>query len=95
MENINRRVALAAGLTVVGMPLLAGSAAAVPKTYGADEGKEVAPGVRLIELGKRNSNIGTYKTVEMIDVVYQPGVERAAWGSYGSRHGMPGDRRRT
>ena len=73
MENLNRRVALAAGLTVAAMPLFAGSAAAVPKTYGADEGKELAPGVRMIELGKRDSNIGTYKTVEMIDIVYQPG----------------------
>jgi hypothetical protein len=73
MENMNRRTAITAGLTVAAMPLFAGSATAVPKSYGADEGKEVAPGVRLIELGKRDSNIGVYKTVEMIDLVYQPG----------------------
>ncbi|HYN25063.1 MAG TPA: hypothetical protein VES69_08450 [Pyrinomonadaceae bacterium] len=73
MNNMNRRSAIALGMTVATMPLMAGSARAVPKAYGPDEGKEVAPGVRMIELGKRESNIPAYKTVEMIDVVYQPG----------------------
>jgi len=77
MSNMNRRSAVALGITVAAMPLIAGSAKAVPKTYGPDEGKEVAPGVRLIELGKRDSNIPAYKTVEMIDVVYQPGSSEA------------------
>jgi hypothetical protein len=30
--------------------------------------------VRLIELGTRPSNISGYKTVQMIDIVYQPGA---------------------
>lgn len=74
MTSINRRTALTAGLTVAAMPLIAGSAGAVPKAYGPDEGKELSPGVRLIELGKRDSNIPAYKTVQMVDIVYQPGA---------------------
>jgi hypothetical protein len=74
MNNMNRRSAIALGMTVAAMPLMAGSAKAVPKAYGPDEGKELSPGVRLIELGKRESNIPAYKTVEMVDIVYQPGA---------------------
>jgi hypothetical protein len=74
MNNMNRRSAIALGMTVAAMPLMAGSAKAIPKTYGPDEGKELSPGVRLIELGKRDSNIPVYKTVEMVDIVYQPGA---------------------
>jgi quercetin dioxygenase-like cupin family protein len=74
MKNINRRTALTVGLTVAAMPLIAGSAGAVPKAYGPDEGKELSPGVRLIELGQRDSNIPAYKTVQMVDIVYQPGA---------------------
>ena len=55
MKNINRRTALTVGLTVAAMPLIAGSAGAVPKAYGPDEGKELSPGVRLIELGHPHS----------------------------------------
>ena len=42
MKNINRRTALTVGLTVAAMPLIAGSAGAVPKAYGPDEGKELS-----------------------------------------------------
>jgi hypothetical protein len=56
------------------MPLVAGSAGAVPKAYGPDEGQELSPGVRMIKLGTRDSNISAYKTVEMVDIVYQPGA---------------------
>ena len=72
--SINRRTALATGLTLTAMPLMAGSAGAVPKEYGAEEGKELQPGVRLIELGTRPSHIKAYKTVQMVDIVYQPGA---------------------
>jgi hypothetical protein len=56
------------------MPLMAGSAGAVPKAYGPNDGEELSPGVRLVKLGKRDSNIPAYKTVEMVDIVYQPGA---------------------
>ena len=71
---VNRRSALATGLTLAAMPLTIRSAGAVPRQYGADEGKELKPGVRLIELGTRPSNISSYKTVQMVDIVYQPGA---------------------
>ena len=74
MKSINRRTALTAGLTVAALPLVAVSARAVPKAYGPEDGKELSPGVRLIELGKRDSNIPAYKTIEMVDIVYQPGA---------------------
>jgi len=75
MININRRSAMALGVTIAATPLVAGSVPASARTYGPDEGKELFPGVRLIELGKRDSNIAAYKTVEMIDVVFQPGSD--------------------
>jgi quercetin dioxygenase-like cupin family protein len=75
MHSINRRSAMALGVTVAATPLIAGSLPAIAKTYGPDEGKELFPGVRVVELGKRDSNIGAYKTVEMVDVVFQPGAD--------------------
>ncbi|HEY7764960.1 MAG TPA: hypothetical protein VIB38_08210 [Aestuariivirgaceae bacterium] len=72
--SISRRTALATGLTLAAMPLMAGPGRAVPRQYGADEGQEIKPGVRLIELGTRPSNIAAYKTVQMVDIVYQPGA---------------------
>jgi hypothetical protein len=72
--TITRRAALATGLTLATMPIMAGSSSAVPRKYGPDEGKEIQPGVRLIELGNRPSHIAAYKTVQLIDIVYQPGA---------------------
>ena len=74
MKSINRRTALTAGLTVAAMPLIARSAGAVPKAYGPNDGQELSPGVRLVKLGTRDSNIAAYKTIEMVDIVYQPGA---------------------
>jgi hypothetical protein len=74
MNNVNRRTALAAGLTVAVLPVFAGSAGAVPKAYGPNDGQELSPGVRLVKLGTRDSNIPAYKTIEMVDIVYQPGA---------------------
>jgi redox-sensitive bicupin YhaK (pirin superfamily) len=73
-SNIDRRSALALGMTVAATSLIASSAPAAAKTYGPDEGKELFPGVRAVELGKRDSNISAYKTVDMLDVVFQPGA---------------------
>ena len=41
MESINRRTALTVGLTVAAMPLVPGSASAVPKAYGPNDGEEL------------------------------------------------------
>ena len=40
--------------------------------YAPSQGTEIAPGVRRVDLGKRESMIPPYKTVAMRDVVYEP-----------------------
>jgi hypothetical protein len=79
MEEINRRSALTIGLaTAAAMPLFAlampaGAAEIVP-TYGPNDGKEIAPGVRLVEVGKWGSDMTGIKSVLVLDVVFQPGA---------------------
>jgi hypothetical protein len=73
MEDIGRRSTFALGLAAAATPALVLPAAAVARTYGPNEGKELAPGVRMIELGKRESTLPGYKTLEMVDAVFQPG----------------------
>ncbi|HVL19743.1 MAG TPA: hypothetical protein VM422_01970 [Amaricoccus sp.] len=73
MESINRRSTLALGLTVVATPLIIAATPGAAQTYGPDEGEEVAPGVRIVALGERPSNIPAYATVKLRDVVIQPG----------------------
>jgi quercetin dioxygenase-like cupin family protein len=73
MEEIGRRSALALGVAAMAAPALVSSRAAMAQAYGPNEGKEVAPGVRVVELGDREAIIPGYKTVKMIDVVFQPG----------------------
>ena len=81
MQDLDRRSALAFGITTAstlvlphaaeaGMTGMSGSSA----TSGAAEGKEVAPGVRRIDHGKRESMISGYKTVALREMVYQPGA---------------------
>ena len=79
MEEINRRSALTIGLaTAAATPLFAlatptGAAEIVPK-YGPNDGKELAPGVRLVEVGKWDSDMKGIKSVLVLDVVFQPGA---------------------
>ena len=74
MEEINRRSAMALGLTVAtATPLFGLTGSAWAQTYGPDEGEEVAPGVKVVALGERDSVISAYKTVKLRDVVIQPG----------------------
>lgn len=78
MEAINRRSALTLGLAAAAAtPLLALAtpvgAAAVPN-YGPNEGKDIGHGRRLVEVGEVESQITAYKTVKIIDVVYQVGA---------------------
>ncbi len=70
MEKMNRRSALALGLAATAAAVMTESAMAQP--YAANQGKEIAPGVRQVDLGKHPSMIPGYKTVSMRDVVYQP-----------------------
>ena len=74
MEGVNRRSALALGLTAAAAaPLFAFATPASAAMYGKDEGKEYHPGVRVIMLGKRESMIPAYKFVQLSDTVFQPG----------------------
>jgi len=73
MENMNRRSALALGLAATSAVVITESAAAQP--YAATEGKEIAPGARQVDLGKRQSMVPGYKTVSMRDIVIQPNAK--------------------
>jgi mannose-6-phosphate isomerase-like protein (cupin superfamily) len=79
MEDLNRRSAMALGLTVAAAtPLVAlgtpaGAAEIVP-TYGPNDGEEIAPGVRLVEVGTWDSDMTGIKSVLVLDAVFQPGA---------------------
>src|SRR5262245_2055934 len=74
MEDINRRAAMALGLTgAAATPLFALATPAVAAMYRPDEGNEYHPGVRVVMLGKRDSMISAYKQVQLSDTVFQPG----------------------
>ena len=73
MDEMGRRSVFALGLAAAAAPALVSSRAAIAEAYGPDEGKEVAPGVREIEVSQREALIPGYKTVKMLDVVFQPG----------------------
>jgi len=79
MEEINRRSALTIGLaTAAATPLFAlatavGAAEIVP-TYGPNDGKEIAPGVRIVEVGKWDFEKTGIKSILVLDAVFQPGA---------------------
>ena len=72
MENMDRRLVLGLGLAA---STLAMPTAAAAQTYGPDEGKEIALGVRVVALGERDSVIPAYKMLKLRDVVVQPGAK--------------------
>lgn len=73
MDSVNRRSALAFALaTAATLPALLIPTVASAQRYRADEGTQIAPGVRRVELSKRASEIPTYATVSMVDLVFQP-----------------------
>ena len=73
MKDLDRRSALAMGFVGVSGLILPGQAAA--QTYGPNEGKELAQGVRQVDLGTRQSIIPAYRRVHLRDVVVQPGAK--------------------
>jgi quercetin dioxygenase-like cupin family protein len=76
---MNRRSAIALGVSAAAVtPLFALAASAKTKTYGPKEGKEIAPGIRLVEVGTGNSDIPAYKSISIVDVVFQPGTHAPA-----------------
>jgi quercetin dioxygenase-like cupin family protein len=72
MENMDRRLVLGFGLAASTLVL---PRAAAAQTYGPEEGKEVGPGVRIVELAERDSIIPAYKMIKLRDVVIQPGAK--------------------
>ncbi|UVC09821.1 hypothetical protein IHQ71_04190 [Rhizobium sp. TH2] len=75
MEPVNRRSTLALGITIAATPLIAWVTPAAAQSYGPDDGREIGPGVRVVELGERASVIPAYKMVKLRDVVIQPGAK--------------------
>jgi len=73
MKDLDRRSALAMGFVGVSGLILPEQAAA--QTYGPNEGKELAQGVRQVDLGDRESIISAYRRVHLRDVVLQPGAK--------------------
>jgi len=75
MEAVNRRSTLTLGITMAATPLIMCATSSAAQTYGPNEGKEVGPGVRVVALGERTSNIKAYAMVKLRDVVIQPGAK--------------------
>jgi mannose-6-phosphate isomerase-like protein (cupin superfamily) len=79
MNEINRRSALTLGTAIAAAtPLLvlarSAAAAEIVPTYGPNDGTELSPGVRLIEVGTFDSDMTMAKKIQIIDIVYQPGA---------------------
>jgi hypothetical protein len=73
MAGMARRSALALGLAAAATPTLVSSRSASAQAAGPEEGEEIFPGIRLMKLNQREAIIPGYKTVVMIDLVFQPG----------------------
>src|SRR6266568_2194743 len=73
MEDIGQRSTFALGLSAAAISVLVLPVAAAARTYGPNEGEEIAPGVRLVKLGTGESTIPGYKKIEMVDIIFQPG----------------------
>ena len=75
MNHINRRSALSIGAAAAAAaPALVWPASGSAQTSDP-VGREIAPGVRRVDYGKREAMFGGYKSVAMRDNIYQPGSE--------------------
>ena len=72
MQDMDRRLVLGLGLAASTLAL---PTAASAQTYEPDEGREIGPGVRVVELGERESMLAAYKMLKMRDLVLQPGAK--------------------
>jgi len=68
MQDVDRRAVL--GLSVAATTLILPFAAAAQPA-----GKELAPGVKQIDFGERDSLIPAYKKVRLRDIVIAPGAQ--------------------
>lgn len=72
-HRVNRRSVLSLALaSAVASPALLLPTAASAERYRADEGKQLAPGVRRVDVSQRASEIPAYKSVTLVDLVFQP-----------------------
>ena len=76
MQDFDRRSAFVLGLTAAASTALLATppSPAVAQTYGPTEGRELAPGVRQVDLGQRASVLPAYKTLRMRDIIVQAGA---------------------
>ena len=80
LGEIDRRSAFLLGLATAGTAL-APSDPAEAQTYRPDEGREIGPGVRVVNVSERDpmhgrdSVLPAYKRVVVRDVVFQPGAK--------------------
>jgi quercetin dioxygenase-like cupin family protein len=75
MKYVNRRSALAICVAATAAAPTLWPASASAQTPGPTAGREIAPGVRRIDYGKREAKFGGYKTVALRDLIYEPGSE--------------------
>ena len=81
MEDIQRRSAVMLGLATTTAALVAPPSATAETygpSYGPGDGRERAPGVRMVDISRRESMVPAYKTVSMRDIIYQPGAKTAS-----------------
>jgi hypothetical protein len=82
MSEIDRRSALVIGLATAGTALVP-AGAAVAQPYRPDEGREIAPGVRVVDVSERGMMHGRdavlpgYKRIKVVDCVV-PGSSGAS-----------------
>ncbi|MGK7870962.1 hypothetical protein [Falsiroseomonas sp. E2-1-a20] len=78
MRNFDRRSAVVLGLSTA-TAALAVSQPATAETYGPsygpNDGRETAPGVRRVDISRRETMMPGYKMVSLRDVIYQPGAK--------------------
>lgn len=81
MRNFDRRSAVALGLATATAALAVPHAATAATatihgpSYGPNDGRELAPGVRRVDISRRESMMPGYKMVSMRDMIYQPGAK--------------------
>lgn len=75
MTNFDRRSVLALGAAAAAAPLVVSSKVAAAERYGPDEGSELLPGVRQVDLSDRESPMPGYARVSMRDIIFEPGAE--------------------
>ena len=75
MEDMDRRTAMAIGLTVAAAtPLVALATPAAAAMYGPEDGKEIMPGLRQVIISEYPATFGGYAKVMVSDYIYAPGM---------------------